>query len=48
MIALLRRWWIARRKARAAARARVELRALNDRMLRDIGLRRSEIELLVR
>lgn len=36
------------RRAVAAFRARTELRALSDRMLKDIGVSRSEIESLFR
>lgn len=36
------------RKARAAARTRRELRGLSDHMLRDLGLRREQIELVGR
>jgi len=48
VIGALRGWWLKRRKARAATRARAELRALNDHMLRDIGLTRCQIEALFR
>ncbi len=40
--------WHAAAKARARKRAMRELRALDDRSLRDIGLGRSEIEAAVR
>jgi uncharacterized protein YjiS (DUF1127 family) len=48
MIRALRSWWLARHKAQAADRARRELRSLSDPTLRDLGLTRSQIELLFR
>ncbi|MGH8706158.1 MAG: DUF1127 domain-containing protein [Burkholderiales bacterium] len=44
----LRRWWLRRRSARAAARTREELHALSDHLLRDIGLERTRIDSLFR
>jgi uncharacterized protein YjiS (DUF1127 family) len=40
--------WLRIHRAWGAARARGELHALNDRMLKDIGLRRSDIDSLFR
>jgi len=44
MISLLKRWWW----AWAAARSRGQLYALSDRMLKDIGLTRGQIDSLFR
>ena len=46
--ALVARLWKYLEQRLDAARARHELRALSDHMLRDIGLRRTEIDCLIR
>jgi uncharacterized protein YjiS (DUF1127 family) len=45
---VLRRWWLALLRLRAAAQARRELHALSDHLLKDLGLRRAEIDRLFR
>jgi uncharacterized protein YjiS (DUF1127 family) len=45
---MLRRWWLRFLAARARARARNELHALSDHLLRDLGLHRSQINSLYR
>ena len=47
VIAAVGKWWRAHTIRRARIAAIRELRALDDRMLRDIGLSRSEIEWVV-
>jgi uncharacterized protein YjiS (DUF1127 family) len=42
------KYWLKIQRASGAARARRELYALNDRLLKDIGLRRSDIDSLFR
>jgi uncharacterized protein YjiS (DUF1127 family) len=42
------KWLLKQHKAWVAGRARSELHALNDRMLKDIGMSRSDIDSLFR
>jgi uncharacterized protein YjiS (DUF1127 family) len=44
----LRQGWLRIHAAWSAERARIELRALSDRTLKDIGLHRSQIDSLYR
>jgi uncharacterized protein YjiS (DUF1127 family) len=48
MVSSLKAWWRRVRQARAAARTRRELHAVSDRLLRDIGLQRDQIDSLYR
>jgi uncharacterized protein YjiS (DUF1127 family) len=45
---LFRRWWLALLRQRMAAQARKELHGLSDHLLKDLGLRRAEIDSLFR
>lgn len=45
---VLRRWWLALRRLRTAARTRKELHALSDHLLKDLGLNRAQIDSLYR
>jgi uncharacterized protein YjiS (DUF1127 family) len=48
MVSILKAWWRRMRHAHAAARTRKELHAASDRLLRDIGLQRDQIDSLYR
>jgi uncharacterized protein YjiS (DUF1127 family) len=45
---VLYRWWLALLRLQARAQARKELHALSDHLLKDLGLRRSQIDSLFR
>ena len=48
MVSILKGWWRRVRQAHKAARTRRELHAVSDRLLRDIGLQRDQIDSLYR
>ena len=48
MVSILKDWWRRVRQGHKAARTRRELHAVSDRLLRDIGLQRDQINSLYR